>query len=152
MDSGIEISEAWKPTIKRKTQQQESRARADRRGSKSLSEQQGSKCTNQSFWITTNHSRASCFMRWRMTSRPHRLKKTSNMQSKRSYLHHTWLHRERKDKVIFYFYYLKSVSGLLITSLDLNARKFKRIPKGGYFCFFPNLVALTLITILYRPY
>ena len=34
-------------TIK-KTQQQESRATADRRGSKSLSEQQGSKCTNQS--------------------------------------------------------------------------------------------------------
>ena len=34
-------------TIK-KTQQQESRATADRRGSKSLSEQQVSKCTNQS--------------------------------------------------------------------------------------------------------
>ena len=47
VDSGIEISEAWKPTIK-KTQQQESRATADRRRSKSLSEQQGSKCTNQS--------------------------------------------------------------------------------------------------------
>ena len=36
-DSGIEIPEAWMPTIK-KTQQQESRATADRRGSKSLSE------------------------------------------------------------------------------------------------------------------
>ena len=47
VDSGIEISEVWKPTIK-KTQKQESRATADRRGSKSLSEQQGSKCTNQS--------------------------------------------------------------------------------------------------------
>ena len=42
-----EIPEAWMPTIK-KTQQQENRATADRRGSKSLSEQQGSKCTNQS--------------------------------------------------------------------------------------------------------
>ncbi|RMX47532.1 hypothetical protein pdam_00002186, partial [Pocillopora damicornis] len=31
-----------------KTQQQESRTTADRRGSKSLSDQQGSKCTNQS--------------------------------------------------------------------------------------------------------
>ena len=46
-DSGIEIPEAWMPTIK-KTKQQESRATADRRGSKSPSEQQGSKCTNQS--------------------------------------------------------------------------------------------------------
>ena len=34
-DSGIEIPEAWMPTIK-KTQQQESRATANRRGSKSL--------------------------------------------------------------------------------------------------------------------
>ena len=35
-------------THDQKTQQQESRATADRRGSKSLSKQQGSKCTNQS--------------------------------------------------------------------------------------------------------
>ena len=39
-DSGIEIPEVWMPTIK-KTQQQESRATADRRGSKSLSETPG---------------------------------------------------------------------------------------------------------------
>ena len=39
-DSGIEILEAWMTTIKKK-QQQESRATADRRGSRSLSEQQG---------------------------------------------------------------------------------------------------------------
>ena len=39
-DSGIEIPEAWMPTIK-KTKQQESRATADRRGSKSLSETAG---------------------------------------------------------------------------------------------------------------
>ena len=52
-----------------------------RRGSKSLSEQQGSKCTNQSCWKTTNHSRTSCLIRSRMTSRPHHLKKTSSMQS-----------------------------------------------------------------------
>ena len=36
-ESGIEIPEAWMPTTK-KTQQQESRATADRRGRKSLSE------------------------------------------------------------------------------------------------------------------
>ena len=36
-ESGIEIPEAWMPTMK-KTQQQESRATADRRGRKSLSE------------------------------------------------------------------------------------------------------------------
>ena len=45
-DRGIEIPEAWMPTIKK--QQQESRATADRRGSRSLNEQKGSKCTNQS--------------------------------------------------------------------------------------------------------
>ena len=36
-DSGIKIIEAWMPTIK-KQEQQESRATADSRGSKSLSE------------------------------------------------------------------------------------------------------------------
>ena len=46
-DSGIEIPIAWMPTIK-KHNNRGSRATADRRGSKSLSEQQSSKCTNQS--------------------------------------------------------------------------------------------------------
>ena len=35
------------------------------------------------------HVRASCFIRSRMTGRPHRLKKTSSMQSKLRDLHHT---------------------------------------------------------------
>ena len=35
-----------------------------------------------------NQSRASCFIRSLMTSRPHRLKKTNSMQSKRRDLHH----------------------------------------------------------------
>ena len=47
---------------------------------------------------TTDHGRASCFIRSRMTSRPHRLKKTSSMQSKRRDLDHTWLHRETNEK------------------------------------------------------
>ena len=74
--------------------QQESHATVDHQGSKSLSEQQGSKCTNQSCWKTTNHNRASCFIRSSMTSRPHRLKKTSSMRSKNRNLHHTWVHHE----------------------------------------------------------
>ena len=53
---------------------------------------------------TTNHSRASCFIRSRITSRPHRLKKTRSMQSKRRDLHHTWLHREINEKLSFYCY------------------------------------------------
>ena len=36
-----------------------------------------------------------------MTSRPHRLKKTSSMQLKRRDLHHTWLHRETNEKLTF---------------------------------------------------
>ena len=82
-------------------------------------------------------------MRWGMTSRPHRIKKTSNMQSKRGDLHHTWLHRETNDKVIFNFYHLKSVSRLLKISLDLNAGKSKRIPKGGYFFLFSEFSCIT---------
>ena len=50
------------------------------------------------------HVRASCFIRSRMTSRPHHLKKTSSMQSKRRDLHHTWLHRETNEKLSFYCY------------------------------------------------
>ena len=38
-----------------------------------------------------------------MTSRPHRLKKTSSMQSKRRGLHHTRLHRETNEKPSYYF-------------------------------------------------
>ena len=88
-----------------KTQQQESRATADRRGSILLSEQQGSKCTNQSCWKKkTYHSRASCFIRSHMTSPPHRLKQTSSMQSKRRDLHHTWLHRETNEELNFCCY------------------------------------------------
>ena len=37
-----------------------------------------------------------------MTSRPHRLKKTSSMQSKRRGLHHTRLHRETNEKPSYY--------------------------------------------------
>ena len=33
-----------------------------------------------------------------------------------------------------------------------DAGKSKIVPKGAYFRFLPNLVALNLITILYRPY
>ena len=57
-----------------------------------------------SCWKTTNHSRGSCFITSRMTSGPHRLKKTSNMQSKRRDLHHTWLHHETNEKLSFYCY------------------------------------------------
>ena len=51
---------------------------------------------------STNHSRASCFIRLHMTSRPHRLKKTKNMQSKHRDLHHMWLHRETNEKLSFH--------------------------------------------------
>ena len=47
---------------------------------------------------------ASCFIRSRMTSRPHCLRKTSSMQSKRHDLHHTWLHRDTNEKLSFYCY------------------------------------------------
>ena len=53
---------------------------------------------------TTNHSRASCFIRSRTTSWPHHLKRISSMQSKRRNLRHTGLHRETNEKLSFYCY------------------------------------------------
>ena len=46
--------------------------------------------THQSqLWKPTDHSEASCFIRTPETSRPHRLTKTSSMQSKRRDSYHT---------------------------------------------------------------
>ena len=39
-----------------------------------------------------------------MTCRPHRLKKTSSMQSKRRALHHQWLHRQANNEFSYYCY------------------------------------------------
>ena len=101
-DSGKGIPEAWMPTIKKYNNRRAMRQRTAE-GANLWVKQQGSKYTNQSCWKTTNHSRASCFIRSRMTSRPYRLKKTSSMQSKRRDLHHTWLHRETNDKLSFHY-------------------------------------------------
>ena len=60
-----------------------------------------SKDRNAPIRAVEKHSRASCFIRSRMTSQPHRLKKTSSMQSKRRDLHHTWLHCETNEKLTF---------------------------------------------------
>ena len=97
-DSWKEISEAWMPTIKKHKNRRALRQRTAE-GAYHWVKQQGSKCTNQSCWKTTNHRRASCFIRSRMTSQPHHLKKTSRMQSKRRDLHHTWLLRETNGKL-----------------------------------------------------
>ena len=96
-DCGIEVPEAWMPAIKQHNNKRVVRQRTAE-GTNHWGKQQGSKWTNQSCWKTTYHSRASCLIRSRMTSRPHRLKKTSSMQPKRRDLHHTWLHRETNEK------------------------------------------------------
>ena len=115
-DSGIEILEAWMPTIKKHNNRRAVRQRTAE-GANHWVKQQGSKCTNQSCWKTTSHSRASCFIRSRMTSRPHRLKKTSSMQSKRRDLHHTWLHRETNEKLSFYCYSPRWLTTVFFTKL-----------------------------------
>ena len=103
-DSRIEIPEAWMPTIKKHNKKRAVR-QPTAEGENHWMKQQTSKCTNQSWWKTTNHSRATCFIsRSRMISRPHRLKKTSSMQSKRRDLHHTWPHRETNEKLSLYCY------------------------------------------------
>ena len=103
-DSRIEIPEAWMPTIKKHNKKRAVR-QPTAEGENHWMKQRTSKCTNQSWWKTTNHSRATCFIsRSRMISRPHRLKKTSSMQSKRRDLHHTWPHRETNEKLSLYCY------------------------------------------------
>ena len=102
-DSGIEIPEAWMPTLKKHN---------DRRAVRQQTAEGANHWVNSKDWNapiravekTTNHSRASCFIRSCMTSRPHRLKKTSSMQSKCHNLNHMWLHCETNKKLSFYFY------------------------------------------------
>ena len=107
-EGGIEIQEAWMPSKKQGNRRAVRQRTA--KGASHWMKQQGSKCTNQSCWKTTNHSRASCFIRSRMTSRPHHLKKTSSMQSKCCDQHHVWLHGETNEKLSFYCYSLKWIT------------------------------------------
>ena len=96
-DSGIEISEAWMPTIKKHNNRRAVRQRTAE-GANHWVNSKDRNAPIRAVEKTTNHSRASCFLRSRMTSRPHRLKKTRSMQSKRRDLRHTWLHRETNEK------------------------------------------------------
>ena len=94
-DSGIEIPKAWMPTIKKHNNRRAVRQRT----AQGASHWMNSKDRNapiravEKQLITAEHHAWS-----RMTSRPHRLKKTSSMQSKRRDLHHTWLHLETNEK------------------------------------------------------
>ena len=100
---------------------------------------------------TTNHSRASCFIRSRMTSQLHRLKKTSSMQSKRRDLHHTWLHRETNEKLSFYRSFVfpcprcRHRRGLLkVLNINVKSSKFawsKESPTASYLNFYLELNA-----------
>ena len=100
---------------------------------------------------TTNQSRASCFIRSRMTSQPHRLKKTSNMQSKRRDLHHTWLHLEANKKLSFYRSFVFPCPrccrhrGLLkVFNINVKSPKFawsKESPTANYLSFYLELNA-----------
>ena len=96
---------------------------------------------------TTNDSRASCFITSRMTSRPHRLKKTSSMQSNRRDLYHTWQHRETND---FYCYSLRWITTTFFTR-DCSNTNFLR---KHFFCKNPVKVSVTrafnLHVIFYR--
>ena len=102
-DSGIEIPEAWMPTIKKHNNRRAVRQRTAE-GANHWVNSKDRNAPIRAVEKTTNHSRASCFIRSRMTSWPHRLKKTSSMQSKRRNLHHTWLHHETNEKLSFYCY------------------------------------------------
>ena len=115
-DSGIEILEAWMPTIKKHNNRRAVRQRTAE-GANHWVNSKDRNAPIRAVEKTTNHSRASCFIRSRMTSRPHRLKKTSSMQSKRRDLHHTWLHRETNGKLSFYCYSPRWLTTVFFTKL-----------------------------------
>ena len=109
-DSGIEIPEAWMPTIKKHNNRRAVRQRTAE-GANHWVNSKDRNAPIRAVEKTTNHSRASCFIRSHMTSQPYRQKKTSSIQSKRRDLHHTWLHRETNEKpsfhpAIFYSYFV----------------------------------------------
>ena len=98
-DSGIEIPEAWMPTIKkhnnrRRVQQRTTEGTATRQNDGTIG---GSKCTNL--------SRPLWYKWYRAISRPYRPKKTSSKQSKRRDLHLKWLHRETNDNTLYYVFF-----------------------------------------------
>ena len=96
--SGIEIPEAWIPTIKkhnrRTVQQWTTEGTATRPNNGTIG---GSKCTN--------HSQPLWYKWYRAISRPYRLKKTSSKQLKRRDLHLKWLHRETNNNTLYYCIY-----------------------------------------------
>ena len=103
-----------------RTWQQESRATADCWGSKSLISK------DQNRWITTKQSsRASSFIRSCMTSRLHRLKKTSSMQLKRrDLITGDYIVRQTK-KLSFYCYSPQWITTTFSTKLSEE-----NFPKG----------------------
>ena len=70
-DSGIEIPEAWMPTIKKHNNRRAVRQRTAE-GANHWVNSKDRNAPIRAVEKTTNHSRASCFLRSRMTSRPHR--------------------------------------------------------------------------------
>ena len=94
-DSGIEIPEVWMRTIKKHNNRRAVQQRTAEGASHWVKDQR-SKCTNQSCWKPTNHSKASCFIRSCMSSGPHLLKKSRSTSYARD---HTWLHRETNGKL-----------------------------------------------------
>ena len=99
-DSGIEIPEAWMPTIRKHN----NRSAAKKWTAQGKAHQRWSKRTNHSCWTPTNHSGALCFARFCVTSPPHCLMKTSSRQSKHHDLHPKWLHHETNDNTLLSLY------------------------------------------------
>ena len=76
----------------------------------------------------TNHGGASCFIRRSETSRPHRLMKTSSVQSKRHESHYKWPHRETNDNTLLLFMRVAS-------RVNSSADRFQTHTEGEFFHF-----------------
>jgi len=121
--SGIEIPEAWVPTIKkhnnrRMVQQWTTEGTATHWNNGTIG---GSKCTN--------HSRPLWYKCYRAISQPYRLKKTSSKRSKRHDLHLKW-HRETNDNTLHYIRGIKITCGKYKEVSEFNYRHYRVISKS----------------------
>ena len=126
-DRRIEIPEAWMPTIKKHNNRRALR-QWTAEGANHWVKQQGSKCTNQSCWKKTNHSRASCLIGSRMTSWPQQYA----VETSRSTSHETTSWDKRK-KLSFYCKELFPLALIAHQSLS---------------CWYLNWVSLFLISFI----
>ena len=66
------------------------------------------------------------------------------MQSKRRDLHHTWSHRETKEKLSFYYYSPRWITTTFSTKIFKNCSKFPGVNKSDRYLVFGLQIVINL--------